>query len=301
MKANIIDQNLCTRCGRCVDLCPAGIYYRRGDTPTAVWEDRTTLCMACGQCMAVCPTKAVTAGGLDYERDFFEFESPDDSSFFGLIERRRSVRFYSDRPVTEETLGRIVEAISFAPPGFTPLKTELSVIADPDIMKEALPHMVAVYDGLLRALKNPIARLMIRRTAGKDTYRVLANHVVPLMTMRMPALKSGAEDTITRGAPAMVLFHAHHLAENRKEDAFIALAYGLLAAHSLGLGAVALSLVPAAVERSRELRVLFRVPDENEVLASMVVGYPVHKYRRGIRRRLRRVEWIVPQANDSPV
>ncbi len=299
MNGNRIDETLCTRCGRCVDLCPVGIFFTADDKRTDIRESRTALCITCGQCMAVCPSKAVAVPGLDYDRDFFDFTLPDDGSFFSIIERRRSIRRFRNTPVPEEKLQKIVEAVSFAPPGFTPLKTELTVVSNPDMIKKALPVMIQFYEGLLKAMKNPVARTIIRLRSGKDSFRLLTTHVVPLMTMRMPALKSGSEDTITRGAPAMLLFHTARDAENRRDDAYIALGYGLLAAQALGLGAIALSLVPPAVERNRELRIMFHIPDGNEVLASLVLGFPVHRYRRGIRRRLPRVVWVPSSANGT--
>jgi len=57
----------------------------------------------------------------------------------------------------------------------------------------------------------------------------------------------------------------------------------MLAAHAMGLGACALSLIPAAVNRSGPLNKLFQIPDKNEVLAAMVLGYPKHRFRKQAR------------------
>jgi hypothetical protein len=58
------------------------------------------------------------------------------------------------------------------------------------------------------------------------------------------------------------------------------------------LGATAIGLVTRVVERSPELRELFQIPPENEALASMIVGYPRHRFRHSIRRDLAGVHWI---------
>jgi hypothetical protein len=80
-------------------------------------------------------------------------------------------------------------------------------------------------------------------------------------------MRAGLGDAFTRGAPAPLLFHADRDADNHTEDVFIALTYGLLAAHALGLGATAIGLVSGAMERSPELRQLLRIPAQNEVVA----------------------------------
>ena len=84
----------------------------------------------------------------------------------------------------------------------------------------------------------------------------------------------------------MLLFHARRLSGNHTEDVIIALTYGFLAAHALGLGACAIGLVPPIVERSSSLRKMFQIPNENEVLASIVMGYQKYRFERGVRRAL---------------
>jgi nitroreductase len=140
-------------------------------------------------------------------------------------------------------------------------------------------------------MHNPVARWIIRRSAGAEKYRLLSRHVVPLMERRLPDLKAGVEDTITRHAPAMILFHANRNSENYRTDVAIAMGFGMLAAHALGLGATAIDLVPPAVERSQALRVLFGIPETDEVAGCLILGFPKYRYQRGIRRELQRVIW----------
>jgi hypothetical protein len=102
----------------------------------------------------------------------------------------------------------------------------------------------------------------------------------------------GVEDTITRYAPAMIIFHANRDEENYEADIYIALTYGFLATHALGLGGSAMDIIPPTIERNRELRKMFLIPEKNRVVASMIVGYPKYKYKRGIKRDLKSVKWI---------
>jgi nitroreductase len=90
----------------------------------------------------------------------------------------------------------------------------------------------------------------------------------------------------------MIVFHAHRDAESYEEDIHIALTYGFLAAHALGLGGSAMSLIPPPIQRSPLLRKLFLIPDTNVVVGSIILGYPKYRYQRGIKRSLRSVTWI---------
>ncbi|MGD8466110.1 MAG: nitroreductase family protein [Anaerolineae bacterium] len=289
-----IQAETCTACGLCGQVCPNLIMYNAGDSQMALRPDRLPLCIQCGHCMAVCPTRSIVVDGLSYERDFFPLPNGPVASlpFAQMITTRRAVRNFKDQPVSRELLERVVEAISFAPPSFPPIKTGLVVVQDSAVIRRALPEMIELYDRLVRTMHHPVARLFVRRKVGRATFRTLKHHVVPLMASRLPELKEGSEDTITRHAPAMLLFHAHRDADNYEADAHIALTYGLLAAHALGLGACAIDLIPPAVEQSPTLRTLFSIPDSNAVVACMVLGYPRLQYQCGIKRQLKGVTWI---------
>jgi nitroreductase len=245
--------------------------------------------------MAVCPTGSIHIPGLSYESDFYtppKLEKDSADHFYSLIASRRATRNFQDKPVPREALEKIVLAIQSAPPGFPPIKTEVTVIQDRETLKQALPMMIGLYEYLLSAMANPIARLVIKNKVGRDKFITMKNHVVPLLKTRMQDLKSGKEDTIMRRAPALILLHADRNSENYIPDIYIALTFGFLAAHSLGLGASAMDLIPPAVEKSSELRKLFQIPEQNEVVASMIIGYPKFHFTRGIRRELKKVTWI---------
>ncbi|MCX5996207.1 MAG: nitroreductase family protein [Chloroflexi bacterium] len=276
-----VDLATCKKCHLCAEVCPAGII--QADETARFLEDRVSLCIRCGQCMAACPTKSITIESLSYEKDFFELPQRQEGwqeAFCGLISSRRSIRKFQDRPVPRELLEKIVRAITFAPPGFTPLTVELTVVNNRELIRSAVPLMVEMYDRLLKMQANPFMRPFFKLMVGKETYQVLGEHVLPLMKVRMPALKAGSEDTIARGAPAMILFHA----PAHNDDVFIALAFGLLAAHSVGLGACAIGLIPPAINRNPKLKKMFQIPEGNLVLSSMVLGYPKYKYSWGINR-----------------
>jgi ferredoxin len=289
-----INKDACNSCGLCVEICPNRIMTRDGADGISFRPDRLALCIKCGQCMAVCPTQAIVVDDLVYERDFFTLPkgSAEDMPFLEMIQTRRAIRVFKNQPVPKELLEKVVEAITFAPPGFTPLKTELTVVQDTAVIRQALPEMIKVYDSLVKAMDNPIGRFIVRRTVGAATFSTLKRHIVPLMKSRLPELKQGTEDTITRYAPAMIILHAHRDAENYEEDIHIALTYGFLAVHALGLGGSAISLIPPSIQRSPLLRKLFSIPDANVVVGSIILGYPKYRYQRGIKRNLRNVTWI---------
>jgi NAD-dependent dihydropyrimidine dehydrogenase PreA subunit/nitroreductase len=291
MKKEItIDGTLCKKCKVCLEVCP-NVIFQINNNHTSVKPERIELCLLCGQCMAACPEKAIHVEGLDYNKDFFDLPETI-NSFNSLIQSRRSIRSFKEIPVPKDILEQIINAITYAPPSFPPLKTEITVIQDKQLIKDALPHMINLYDKLMQGLRNPIAKHIIRKKVGKERLRVIHNHVVPMFNIKLPFMKAGTEDAITRNAQTMILFHANKQSDNYATDIYIALAYALLKAHTLGLGATAIDLIPPAIERTPVLKQMFKIPKENEVVASIILGYPKFKYRRAIQRQLKSITWI---------
>jgi ferredoxin len=290
-----VDETLCRKCGSCVDICPNRILQKDSGGNINFLDERLWMCFRCGHCMAICPSGAVQVPGLSYKEDFYPqstMTGQEEDQFTHLIESRRAVRSFQDKPVPHDMLEKVVQAIQSAPPGFPPIKTELVVVEDPEKLKKALPMMIDLYAYLIKAMQNPISRHFVRQSAGREKYITIKKHVVPLMINRMPDLVSGKEDTIMRRAPALILFHADRTSENYVPDIYIAMTYGILAAHSLGLGASAMDLIPPAVEKSKKLREFFQIPEGNEVVASMILGFPKHHFQRGIKRELKSVTWM---------
>lgn len=294
--AIIINHSTCKSCLLCTEVCPNKILVKNELNEIASRTERVDLCFKCGQCMAICQSKSIIVDGLSYEKDFFELpvceQSNLENSFLDLIYTRRAIRNFKDKPVPKALLEKIVEAISFAPPSFTPLKTKIIVIQNTELIRQSLPYMIHFYEKLLNNMKNPIARFLIKKEAGNKTFITMQEHLVPLLTARLQSLKNGTEDTLTRHTPAMILFVADKNGENISHDILIAATYGMLAAHSLGLGGSIMDIISPAINKDKDLRKMFGIRDEQEVVTSINIGYPRYKYRRGIKRNLKDVQWI---------
>ena len=52
-----IDENKCTGCGRCIEICPGGIIKKNPDHKAFL--KRPQDCWSCGSCMKVCSAEAV--------------------------------------------------------------------------------------------------------------------------------------------------------------------------------------------------------------------------------------------------
>jgi nitroreductase/NAD-dependent dihydropyrimidine dehydrogenase PreA subunit len=297
MKNSItINQATCKKCQLCAEVCPNKIPVKSLLEEMVIRPERIDVCFKCGQCMAVCATQSIVVDGLSYESDFFELPGNGlngyENVFYEMIHTRRAIRNFKDKPVPKELLEKIVEAISFAPPGFPPVKIKIIVVQNTELIRQALPYMIKLYERLVTIMKKPMYRYFIKKEVGEKKFKTMEEHLIPLLISRLPALKNGTEDTLTRNAPAMILFLADKVGEDISQDISIAATFGSLAAHSLGLGGSIMDIIPPAINKDNELRKMFSIPDNQEVITSMIIGYPKYKYQRGIKRSLKSVKWL---------
>ena len=291
-----IDKEKCTACGICGIICPRHIPETIGEKDekmTIVSKVREGLCLGCGQCISVCPSDAIRLEGMDFH-DFKPIRPLEvtEESLLTLMEQRRSVRRYKDKPVPRETLNRIIEASRRAPTGSGSQSTGVLVI-DKSESLETLSKMVhESYQGLDKALKNPIARFMIKRQIGYRLFSTLQNFVMPGMHWYLKWKKEGLGDEILRDCKALILFHSPILEPMGETNCAISAFHGIFMAEILGVGTCFNDLIPPVCNRSQEMRELLGLPKDREFYSSLTVGFPKYKYLKVVPKRLAEVRYL---------
>ena len=290
--SNIINKELCKNCKLCIEICPCNILAENDKDETYFIPAREAICIKCGQCMAVCNNKAIQVEGYSYEKELFDLPKNelDYKAFHDFLATRRSVRNFKDKPVPDDIIKQVVDAVAYAPYGSAPNKVHITVVNNRKAMEKALPIMSAFLDKLVKWVENPIMRFIIKSKKGVETINTLKHHLYPIA--KAGNYKVEFADRITRGAPAMLIFHADVEAEEHTDNSMIYAVYAMLAAHSLGLGATMVSLVPACINKVKELKGIFNIPNNHEVVISVILGYQKIKYKRGVKREKEHVKWL---------
>lgn len=283
---------ICNGCGRCVEACPECILELSEKRPR--FEPAAEVhCIACGHCVMACPTGAARHSAFT-DADFHALEESGVSfdSFARLLAARRSVRRFKDEPVPRELIDKVLAAVSTAPMGFPPHTTEVIVFTDRDRIQELVPHMIKGFAALEGMLGNPIGRFFVKRATGAPMYRALETHVIPVTKRARMLYEQRQLERYLWHAPAVLLFHADRFATSNLENTWIAVTYAMLAAHALGLGTLVNGLLPPIVDRSKELRAKLGIRKDNQVQAALLLGFPKHRYKRGVERRLKKVDYV---------
>lgn len=291
-----IDEKVCTSCGICGAVCPRHIpetVFVNGKKVTVVSKERHFLCMECGHCTAVCPRDAIRVETLN-DADFAPIgdAAVDPEGLFLLMKQRRSVRAFKDTPVPRETIDTIIDAARIAPTGAGTNSTGVIVIDDPEILAEFSEHAFTLYEKLEKLLKNPIARIIVKRRAGKKGFRTLRDFVMPGMHWYIRWYREGKSNEVLRGAPALMLFHSPTYEPVGEANCLIAAFHAVLMAEAMEIGTCFNDLVPPACNRVPEIRRLLDLPDDREVSAGVIPGYPKYTFRKAPPRELSDVKYI---------
>ena len=105
-----LDKERCRKCGVCSSRMKGYCISEENGYP--VFDKK--LCNTCQKCAAICPFQAIMVNGRHPEK----LESDIDiepEKIYSLLERRRSIKRFSNKEIPEEVMGKILSAASFAP------------------------------------------------------------------------------------------------------------------------------------------------------------------------------------------
>ncbi len=181
---------------------------------------------------------------------------------------RTSVRSFKEDTLSEEQLEKLLKAGMSAPTAGNMQPWEFIVVTKEDVLKK------------IRLLAKEVKAGELGTTQALDT----------------PALLEGADQD---GAAAFIVVMANmdtykdkqHFTKFWVTDTSIATQNILLAAHSMGLGAVWLSIYPSPA-REEILRGYLDIPANKKVLCMIALGYPKYEKAPKDKWKAEKVQWV---------
>lgn len=267
-----VNQNTCNQDGICAAVCPANlINFTKGEYPTPV-SDAEEICIRCGHCVAVCPSGSLLHAEipLDHCPPVQKELLISAKQSIQFLRNRRSIRNYLNKPVSRETLQKLIEIARYGPSGHNTQGAEWLVLSD----RDELNKLVAIVGDWMRwmlANMNEFALSMhIDRALGR---------------------LEGGVDVVLRDAPVLIVAHGPKDDRMAPTTCTIALAYMELAASGMELGACWAGYFNAAASTFPPMAAALGLPRGHFCFGAMMIGYPRYRYHRMPVRKDPSITW----------
>jgi nitroreductase len=249
----------------------------------------------------VCPAGAIAVTGRGVSpQDLLPLPGPDKrasaDALAALLQARRSIRVFRDRPVDPKLVERVVELAATAPMGIPPWDVGCVSVIGREEVRRVADEVIKGYEGFLKIFK-PWLLAVMRPFVGQAKYDMFTNFVRPLAQMYVEGHQEG-RDKLFYDAPALLVFHHSPYADAL--DAGIACTYAMLAAESLGLGGTIIGGAPPILQRNKTLCRHLGIPAANQPSMALILGHPAVSFRKAIRRRFAHVSTIGTGDSGGP-
>jgi nitroreductase/NAD-dependent dihydropyrimidine dehydrogenase PreA subunit len=256
-----INTQKCKKDGFCIQDCPTAIIHTSETGFPDIVPGGEFRCLDCGHCVAVCPHNALSHIRIPIEQSpvIQEGLCLNEPQAVQFLRSRRSVRHFKDKPVETAKIQKLIETARYAPTGGNGQLVEWLVISDRSRIKE----IAGLTIGWLRELvKNP---------------QVVA--ASPYLPVAIASWDAG-NDSVLRGATAIVTAMAPKEAMNGTVDLTLALSYLDLFAPVLGLGTCWAGLLQGAMLNAPAVKAAVGIPESYPHHYPIMLGYPEFGFHR---------------------
>ncbi|RJR29913.1 MAG: 4Fe-4S dicluster domain-containing protein [Desulfobacteraceae bacterium] len=281
-----IDEERCTGCGLCVEVCPSDTIAIRGKKAVVTGTES----LNCGHCAAVCPAGAVQVNGLDPALTTFNTFRPIEAwlphgageikELVNIMQSRRSCRnYHTERAVPKDLIEDLVRIGVSAPSGSNCQLWSFTVLPH----REAVLQLAKMVGGFFKKLNSAAEKGWLRRVMkviGKPELEFYYREYYQRVRDGLEEWEKEGTDILFHGAPAAIVVGSKKQAACPAEDALLATQNILLGAHVLGLGSCLIGFAVEAMRRDKSILRRLGMPDDERAYAVIALGYPNEKYRR---------------------
>ena len=262
-----VDKNICIDCGLCLLACSRGLFQQEEKN---VQVD-TSMCNECGHCFAICPSQAIQIGSFSQgeiiESQDFSYDI-DPVKFLALLKGRRSIRHFKDQIIPREKLDFILEAGRFSPTASNKQENRFVLLTEKIDLIRTMALKSIVQLGQEMEGRDPTSLYY------KKAWQAMYDNYI----------EKGLDELFFK-APHVLLIIGNKDSNYREIDGSIAASRMEIMANSLGLGVCYIGFFKEALKNSPDLKEAIGLREEEDLILTMVIGYPNIEYKRSVDRK----------------
>lgn len=265
MKFIQVNQEQCTKCGICVDVCPPRILKIGKNGPSAVEPDA---CIACGHCVSICPNTAIdnVKTPLSGQVDLKKFPVIDNDTAYNFMRSRRSIRCYKSESIPRKQLLKLIDIARFAPTASN---------------KQGISYIIVDNKKTLEKATEVVIQWMEKNQSHWWSF-----------PLHIQAYRKQGIDGIFHSAHNLIIATAPKDFKNGRENTLLSFAYLELYATTFGIGSAWAGLFEmCAFSNYPPLLELFKITENKTITGAVMVGFPKYRFKRLVDRNPLDVTW----------
>jgi nitroreductase/NAD-dependent dihydropyrimidine dehydrogenase PreA subunit len=280
-----IDYSRCKECGICLDECPQH-QNKKGHKHV---DHEYDLCDRCLHCYAVCPQNAIIVQDGPIAQPKLNIDS---DKLLNHLMYRRSYRRFLNKPLTNESIEKLIESTRYIPSGGNDHRIEITVLNSNEKRDELLSAIIEYYKRIKKLLKNPVLQIIAKQIGEKKVKETLKDPFYFKKILNIIEDIENKDDPVFYHAPAIFIFHTNRIMPTAKEDCILAAYNVVLMSETLGLGSCFVSLSQQAIANDKKCKKILSIPASHFVDAVVTIGYPKRYYKRPAIRNTKNVRFI---------
>jgi nitroreductase/NAD-dependent dihydropyrimidine dehydrogenase PreA subunit len=271
MTTILVDQDLCTRCGICSNICTMGLIDPADEnTLPKMPVAKAGMCIHCGHCEVHCSTQALLLNDRPDEKVLLPSGAGTIAAenIVYYLKKRRSVRHFTKDPVPTEKILELLDIARYAASGGNGQPLEWIVVHD----------------------KKKVHRIAELTVAWMKTL-IGSQHPMSGYVPFLLAAWDAGTDIICRDAPHLLFTHIPVGNPIAQVDAIIALTHFDVAAPAHGIGVCWAGFVAGAAREYKPMQEYLGLPAGRVSAYALMFGTPEYKIYGIPRRKPLQVTW----------
>ncbi len=281
-----VNEDRCQNCSVCLAEC---IHNKKYEDTDHV-DHSYLFCNRCLHCYAVCPNNAIEVEEGFTGKDISSNGVSYDDLLF-LLQKRRSVRYFQDKPIEEDDLLNVLESTRYIPSGGNNQDISITLLKNEEKKKMLRKEVINYYRKMNKISKNRVIRF-VASVFGSPKVKEGLQDKLFIKKINDMNEKLKTRDLVFYNAPLVMIIHTSRMLPTAKEDAILAAYNIILSAETLGLSSCFVSLSQQAMNSKNRCKKIVDIDQNDTIHAVVVLGYPVRQYKRTVFRDIKNINEI---------